>query len=164
MASQPPFFPKLNPGNAIITNSDNDDRYNCVAWAVNDTTQKWWPIGPESELPYWPPSVPRKLTVDAFVAVFALLGYKICSDEELEPGVDKVAIYTDSPDNPDEPTHVTRQLPNGWWTSKRGEGDVIDHEIVDALEGPLYGSVTVFMSRPASVDGPRPSLNTSPVT
>src|SRR2546428_516396 len=83
-------FPRLAGGNYRITSLWDRD-YNCIAWAVGDTLNWWWP-GADVENEYWPPGVPRARTLDAFRQMFATLGYVVCAGEELEPGVEKVAI------------------------------------------------------------------------
>src|SRR5262245_23525351 len=98
--------------------SPAETKYNCIAWAANDTSQWWWPVG---GVP-WPPSVARELTLDAFVAAFQTLGFDAGADEALEPGVEKVALFTDAAG---VPTHAARQLPTGRWTSKLGQAEDI---------------------------------------
>jgi len=94
---------------------------------------------------YWPPGVPREENLDAFVRAYGLLGYIELSDATVEPGRQKVAIYTGSNGNP---THAARQLSDGWWASKLGPQIDIEHEF-SALDGPAYGTVAVILARPA---------------
>ena len=71
----------------------------------------------------------------------------MCEDGNLEPGYEKVAIYAMD----GEPTHAARQLQNGWWTSKLGKYEDIDHDSLEELQGygfGDYGRVAVFMARP----------------
>ena len=88
--------------------------------------------------------MPRVETLEAFRAVFATLGYAVCSGHELESGFEKIALFADSLAMP---THVVRQLKNGRWTSKLGKAEDIEHDLHD-LEGDLYGMVVQVMKRP----------------
>lgn len=117
-------------------------RYNCLAWAAGDTAQWWWPCEPTEDY-YWPAGVERAETLTAFVAAYALLGYAPCSTPELEPGYEKVAFFA-APDG--IPTHASRQLPSGRWTSKLGEGEDIEHDLQD-ISGAIYGTVVQLMRR-----------------
>lgn len=70
--------------------------------------------------------------------------YKVCESGSLESGIEKIAIYVD---DSGIPQHVARQLQDGTWTSKLGKEEDIQHNLLEALEGDLYGKVTVFMMR-----------------
>src|SRR5215212_5342604 len=115
------LFPRLREGDFEIT-SPRDRRYNCVAWAANDTRRWWWP----GELPFsfWPAGVAREESVARFIDAFATLGYKVSPSGEHEPSVEKVAIFASSDG---APTHMARQLPDGAWTSKLGGLEDISH-------------------------------------
>jgi hypothetical protein len=136
------FFPGLARGDYRITSPANPD-YNCLAWAVADTGKWWWP-GPDEKREYWPPGVLRETTLAAFQAVFALLGYSPCVDEDVELGFEKVALFADISGNP---KHAARQLATGRWTSKLGRMEDIEHGLRD-LEGAVYGSVVLILKRP----------------
>jgi hypothetical protein len=134
-------FPKLAAASFRVT-SDPDPGYNCIAWAAGATHQRWWPLENDDEA-YWPAGVERAATLEAFQAMFATLGYTPCENEEMEVGVEKIALFADATA---VPTHAARQLANGKWTSKLGKGEDIEHELHD-LEGVLYGAVVVIMKR-----------------
>lgn len=136
------LFPSLVQAHYQVT-SPEDKKYNCVAWAARDTENWWWP-GPDVELEYWPENVRREETLDAFREAFASLGYVACDTDDLEAGFEKVAIFVDEHV---VPQHVSRQLPSGRWTSKIGNLEDIEHELVD-LSGIEYGSVASIMKRP----------------
>ena len=93
---------------------------------------------------YWPEGVPREKTLEAFVAAYATRGYTVCADGSLEPGFEKIAIYTKPAGTP---AHAARQLPSGSWTSKLGDEQDIEHEL-EGVECIRYGSVKQFMRRP----------------
>lgn len=118
--------------------------YNCIAWAAGENDRWWWP---DRNLQYfWPKSIPREVTVAAFVAAFEIKGYSVCDSPELEPEYDKIVIYTSATGRP---THAARQLPNGKWTSKLGAAWDISHEVDDiaGFKGKSYGRVCTYMKR-----------------
>lgn len=92
---------------------------------------------------YWPLGVPRVETLSAFEAAFATLGFVDRSDDRLEHGFEKVAIYVLG----GTPRHAAQQLPNGQWTSKLGRAEDIVHTTLQVLEGPLYGTVATILKR-----------------
>ncbi len=115
--------------------------YNCIAWAAGVTDRPWWPI---EQKPYYWPLKPRIESLQSFVEAFEQLGYEICSNSDLEPNLEKVAIYVDEDG---EPTHMARQLTTGKWTSKCGDWEDISHTL-EGLAGEFYGEVSIFMKRP----------------
>ena len=136
-------FPDLNAGNHRIT-SDRSDSYNCIAWAAGDDTRWWWP-DEELGISHWPEGITRSEDLDGFVSAFASLGYEACENADLEAGFEKIAIYV----RDGLPTHAARQLPDGAWTSKLGQGFDIRHSL-EAIEGSGYGLAFLFLVR--SVD------------
>ena len=132
-------FPALSIPNCYRT-SNPTRQYNCIAWAAGDTTRWWWPRSPQA---YWPPWAPNEVTIPAFVQAFQGLGYSTCADPLLEPAIEKITIYA----NHNQPTHASRQLVTGQWSSKLGEGYDLTHTIT-CMDGPVYGSAAVFMRRP----------------
>jgi len=137
-----PQFPQLTAANSRPT-SPYDEGYNCIAWAADDT-DRWWEPDPLFQQ-YWPPSVPREYTLDAYVQAYGLQGYTERSNATVELSKQKVAIYAAING---KPTHAARQLPDGWWASKLGPQIDIEHEFA-ALDGPAYGTVAVILARPA---------------
>lgn len=133
-------FPNLALTGFAVT-SPETPIYNCIAWAADDNSKWWWP-DPDG-FAYWPPLVNRQETVEAFVAAYGFLGYRVCEDGRFEAGWDKIAIYTLN----GSPKHAAKQLDQERWTSKLGEWHDISHAI-DGLDGPDYGQPTVFMKRP----------------
>lgn len=136
--------------NAIFPNigdysveSPRSAAYNCIAWAGGDSQRFWWPDADGKA--YWPSSVPREPTVDAFLEAFRGIGYEQCDDGAPEDGVEKIAIYST---RAGEPTHAARQLESGKWTSKLGLAEDIEHERPEGLEGSKYGTVHTYMGRP----------------
>ena len=85
-------FPGLSESGYTVSSPVSTD-YNCIAWAAGDTKTWWWPL-PETEEVYWPSGVTRAETITAFREAFTLLRYIECSSDDLEPGFEKVALFT----------------------------------------------------------------------
>ena len=136
------LFPRLLERGYDLT-SPETPFYNCIAWAAGETARWWWP-DPNDQY-YWPPGMPRKEALQAFVLLFEELGYAVCEDEKLEEAFEKIAIYVN--DSTGKPTHAARQLASGRWTSKLGSLEDIEHDLKGAT-GVYYGSVAVIMKRP----------------
>lgn len=136
------LFPNLNNKQFSIT-SPPDTKYNCIAWAAGDITDWWDP----DEDHYWPPSVPREVTLDAVIGAFKTLGYEECRNEIFEPGHEKVAVYGKEDNGNILPTHAARQLKDGQWTSKLGELVDIKHSHPEDLSGNIYGKPIAFLRR-----------------
>lgn len=80
-----------------------------------------------------------------FRDAFATLGYAVCTNGSVEDGIEKIAIFVDQKD---VPTHTARQLRDGTWTSKLGQGIDITHDELDGVGDPSsYELVGFFMSR-----------------
>ncbi len=116
------LFPRLTTAAFRVT-SPRDPLYNCVAWAAGITNDWWWPHADPEEA-FWPEGGQRVRTLESFQAAFAPLGYVMCAGEELETGFEKVAVFANASRLP---MHAARKLPTGWWTSKLGEGEDIEH-------------------------------------
>lgn len=131
------LFPRLTPQNHAIT-SPSTAIYNCIAWAAGDTTT-WWQPGL-----YWPiPADPLDESLAVLTKVFEHLGYEVCLDDTVEPGFEKVALYSIG----EIYTHAARQLSNGHWTSKLGNEEDIEHDSPSDVGGSIYGSVALVMKR-----------------
>ena len=135
-------LPNLINSNYCIT-SDASKRYNCIAWAAGVDTRFWWPACGG----FWPKDAPREETVRAFVLAFATLGYEKTDNSDLEDDFEKIAIYARSENGKCEPTHASRQLSNGRWTSKLGNYIDIEHSTPECVNGPVYGQPILFMRR-----------------
>jgi hypothetical protein len=138
-------FPRLVEEGFSET-SPATSRYNCLAWAAGRTDQWWWPD--RFGAYYWPEAAPREETTESFVRAFETLGYARCLDGGVEAGHEKVALYV----RDGKPTHAARQLPDGTWTSKLGRQIDIRHTL-NALNGPAYGQIVVFLKRPLPAVG-----------
>jgi hypothetical protein len=147
-------FPNLTDQDYIET-SPLTRRYNCIAWSVGNTADRWWPdpwgVG------RWPQSVSREVTIDGFIRMFEALGYVECgADGSYEQGLEKVALYA-KPGiaGQDIPTHAAIQLESGKWSSKLGDFEDIEHADVSVLNGPQYGRVVCYLKR-IRLPRPRP--------
>ena len=138
-------FPNLSAGDYQVT-SPATKRYNCTAWAAYDTRRKWWPD--PFNIGYWPPGVAREETVAAFIQAYGTLGFCLCFDGSLEPGVQKLVIFTKISNNKPVPTHAALQLESGHWTSKLGDFEDITHYTLESLNGPCYGQPECYLARP----------------
>jgi hypothetical protein len=133
-------FPRLTPTNHRIT-SPPSIHYNCIAWAIGDTSI-WWQPGL-----HWPfPTHPLDDTVEELKRAFATVGYAECAAGDLELGFEKVALFGTF----GQYTHAARQLKNGQWTSKLGTEEDIEHDAVELVGGGIYGDVALFMKRQLS--------------
>jgi len=135
------WFPNLSSGNYRIT-SNPDGGYNCVAWAAGESTRWWQP----NAAYYWPlASIPddEEPSVDHVVALFAHMGFETCPINDARGGYDRVAIYGER----DRFTHAARQLDSGWWASKIGPDEDIEHKTLNVLEGDFYGEAKKVMRR-----------------
>ena len=136
-------FPKLTDSSFSIQ-SPEDPRYNCLAFALGDERQ-WWEHG--AKLCYWPPGFTEGETLDSWIRVFELHGYRKTANRDVEPVTEKVAIYADLDFMA---TQVAKQQPNGLWKSKLGRGHDIEHASLEALEGDQmdeYGLVAQVLQR-----------------
>ena len=121
--------------------SARSDYYNCIAWALRDQSQWWWPGG-KGFWPGRPPEQNIRPTLDVFLALFAARDFVQCEGASVEAGYEKIALYGIG----DEVTHAARQLASGFWTSKLGEHVDVEHEL-SQIEVPPYGSVIAFLRR-----------------
>ena len=120
--------------------------YNCFAFVVGDKKKFWWPGG----YGYWP-RTPSEDTVNELIYVLVKwFGYEPCINGIFEPGVTKVAIFS----NFGEPTHVAIQLSSrmGVWKSKMAYNIDMEHELhaietwdCDDPKTQGFGKVVQFM-------------------
>lgn len=94
---------------------------------------------------YWPPNVARHETIESFIHAYETVGYLPSPDGNLEPGFEKIALYIDPSGTP---THAARQLSDGRWTSKLGDFEDIEHDTVNDVTGPCYGTIACYLRRP----------------
>ena len=136
------LFPNLADSGYEIT-GEASRVYNCTAWALGITSQRWDCDVPGS---YWPPSLPRDNRIETLMRLFAREGFALCDDDALEPGYEKIALYAFV----GHFTHVARQLEDGRWSSKLGNLELIVHPSPASLDRGIYGNVHCIMRRPSS--------------
>src|SRR5437588_183704 len=139
------LFPLLTSTNHHIA-SLRDRRYNCVAWAVCETTRWWQPVDDG----YWPPNIPRIDELASYLSLFQHRGFVPCANVDFESGFEKVAIYATRLGTF---KHVARQCSNGEWTSKLGVCEDIVHDTPHVLEAGSYGYVTHILKRRIPTSG-----------
>jgi hypothetical protein len=133
-------FPRLKTLGFLRTSEPAD--YNCIAFAVGDTTRWWWPSGHEDE--YWPLPIPDKITLQTFIDAFLSAGYARCDDGGPETDLEKIALYGL---NEETIRHAARlEAGKDKWQSKLGPAEDIEHTLV-GLEGPCYGKVLAYFSK-----------------
>lgn len=135
-------FPNL--GDDYRPTSTPTRAYNCIAWAAGDNS-RWW----EPPLPgtwhFWPSAASQGYGINDLRSAYEAVGFEVCEEAAVERDVDKVALYGD---HAGLYKHAARQLANGRWTSKLGEGEDIEHASPHELESDEYGTVVGFMKRP----------------
>jgi len=138
-------FPKLL--DPIIKTSEATPSYNCIAWAAGDD-QRWWEAAPLAQC-YWPiPVSTDPIAVSTLIEAYEAVGFVVCNDVSLEFLWERVIIYAHGPH---EYTHAARQLGDGRWTSKLGEGIDLTHRTPAELSGPAYGAPVQAMKRRLSL-------------
>jgi hypothetical protein len=141
-------YPNLSTSQWRKTSDETPD-YNCIAWVMNDT-ENWW--DPDY---FWPTNISKELPVrtETVIELCKLYNYELCENGDLEVESIKIAIYADQ-ENYFQ--HIARQNPNGKWTSKLGDWEDIEHQLV-GLSGrrgsgmsPVlpYGTVVRFLKKP----------------
>jgi hypothetical protein len=116
------------------------ETYNCIAWACGRDDVWCWPD--EYGQYFWP--IPRReCSINAFVELFASIGYSPCINASTENGFLKIALYVKA----GQITHAARQLPTGKWTSKLGQYIDIEHDFSEVLDGPEYGTASIFLKK-----------------
>ena len=131
-------FPNLSGEDFEIVDQPSDS-YNCIAYAADDTSQRWDPNTDD----YWPPWAPKNDRIESLKQVFAGLGYEECEDNRIEDGYQKVALYEEH----GKAKHAAVHMPNGRWRSKLGYGPVIEHRSPESLSGGMYGEATTIMRK-----------------
>jgi hypothetical protein len=136
----------------VACTSPPDTDYNCIAWAAGDHQNWWepWPL-PDPDY-YWPAGAPRQYTLLAYQRAFETVGFQPCANGTLEVGFEKIALYVLN----GVPKHAARQLLDGRWTSKLGKFIDVRHGSPHGAEGPLYGTVALYMRRPRPTTTPTP--------
>lgn len=138
-----PDFPNLANG---IKTSDDDEKYNCTAFAAGDTERYWDPnLAFSGGGYYWPPGAKKGRDLASYIDAFEAIGYEQCADGELDSAYEKIVLYAD---DYGYVHHVARQLSDGKWTSKLGNDVDISHPTPDCLISDMFGKPARYMRRP----------------
>ena len=137
-------FPGLQYDAGFQITSPEDVDYNCIAWSFGRNDIWIWPDDNIDGVSVWPQDT-TDTNVHTFIKAYESQGYKICDGDDLEEGIEKVALYA-FPDS-DECTHASRQLPTGLWTSKLGSSFDISHSTPYTIQGRLYGMVVCILAK-----------------
>ena len=142
-------FPKLGQDANFKITSKEDPSYNCIAWAYNFSDRWMWPNTGYTRfidgIDYWPSSDIKEPSIQNFIEAFKLKGYEVCDGYQHEDGYQKVALY--SFPNSNMCTHASRELRNGFWTSKLGPYQDIQHGDPTTIESTKYGKVCCILKR-----------------
>lgn len=139
------WWPNLRPTGYTVTD-EASMRYNCFAWSIH-RIDCWLDPDPEMQKAgenCWPSEIPREYTLEAFIQAYATFGFTPCDNYELEDGFEKVVIYGNS----STPEHAARQLPNGRWSSKIGEYEVIEHDLNAFDGGKYFRNIIIVLKHP----------------
>jgi hypothetical protein len=119
-------------------------QYNCISWALGITDFPIWPI---DEKPYnWPSNLPLIESMENFITFFKMHGFEYCENEKPKKDFELIAIF----EKDGLPTHTCRLLKNGYWTSKIGILEDVQHNLF-AISGGIYGEPSVFMKKKITV-------------
>lgn len=142
-------FPELVKDSNFKITSKETSKYNCIAWAYLLEDKWMWPNTGDytflDGIHYWPSDEIIDCDVKNFIKAFELKGYEYCENGNHEEGYRKIALYVKP--NTTECTHAARELKNGFWTSKLGRLEDIQHGTPYTLEGKVYGKVYCFMKK-----------------
>jgi hypothetical protein len=111
---------------AAATPKTKKSPYNCIAHTLRIYNEWVWP-GPK---------------VSDFDRLYSSHGYRRVRglDYHFDSKLDKIVLYAKKGKNGGtECTHGCRQLADGTWTSKLGQGPLIRHSTPGAVSGPSYG-------------------------
>ena len=143
------LFPNLVSDGDFKVTSKEDTNYNCIAWAYCYSDRWMWPRTRLTDLldgiAYWPTDGINSTDVNSFIEAFNLQGYEECNNWCHEDGFIKIALYTKP--GTTECTHAARELKSGFWTSKLGKIQDIQHGSPLTIEGEIYGIATHFMKK-----------------
>lgn len=140
-------FPKLAEDCYFKITSKKTPTYNCIAWAYGIDNRWMWPNTGKYHfidgVHFWPDDNIIDENVDNFIEAFVSKGYEICENCAFDAGYRKIALYVKP--NTKTCTHAARELRNGYWTSKLGDKNDIQHESPFSIEGDWYGVVHCIM-------------------
>jgi hypothetical protein len=95
-------------------------------------------------LTFWPDVLPADSSLQNYIEMFKLFGFRECFHPTFDPEWTKILIYADK----NEFKSVSLIRPYGLCTTKLGSGPIITHHPESLTSGP-YGSIVMCMMRPA---------------
>ena len=141
-------FPALQFDPNFLPTSEQDLRFNCIAWAMrlndrwvceSEDSSSWWPVKNSTE----------HGTRDALISAFQSVGFRKCPDGYFSRHYDIVALYYNPVSS--EWTHAARLVAPGEFHSKMGQYWDIHHSGGNYLNNPLsnsnYGIIYQYMCR-----------------
>src|SRR6266436_2853677 len=105
-------------------------RYNCIAWAVGDTLQRW-DLGKGN---HWPQGVPQRYNFGCLVRAYIAAGFSVCTTTEgrvFDAAYETVVLFEKS----GLWEHAAKLLKNGMWSSKLGDCEDIEHSTPESVGG-----------------------------
>ncbi|RZJ46554.1 MAG: hypothetical protein EOO44_22705, partial [Flavobacterium sp.] len=91
------LFPGLGDDQNFKVTSNQDEKYNCIAWANGRSDIFWWPTEHKIDGVFWPIEE-KDLNVSTLIKVFQTRGYTICENGDFDPKFVKVALYVNEKD------------------------------------------------------------------
>lgn len=141
------IFPGLSDDDNFNITSDEDIKYNCIAWAFGLYKDRWMQFDTKPRFDgvwyWWPKGVDVSPSVFAYIEAFKSKGFELCDSFDLEVGYVKIALYVER--GTENCTHASRQKINGIWMSKLGRWHDIEHGSPFSIQGDAYGDVYCFM-------------------
>ena len=135
-------FPKLN-WQTFEEKSEATFKYNCIAFAVCDESQPWWPNRDDH---YWPSEeegIRTKETVAAFIAAYGTKRYFACGkDDSLEVGFEKIAIYANPERKNPHMQRVNDPMEDG---GVNGGGIDIWHDSLAEVDGTIVRGSSLLL-------------------
>ena len=128
------------------------EEYNCIAWAMG-FDDRWVDASADDYVhkKWWPENVEKDWTQETLVKAFEKLGFEICDNGIMEPGFDKVALYSAlQSDGSVKWTHAARIVRNNIYHSKIGNLFDVYHSGGCVFADTTYGTVYKFMRREIS--------------
>lgn len=139
------WFPNLKHDKKFKITSPYNENYNCISWALGDSSIWTWPNHPDErdEFMMWENKLGYSEDIKTFIEYYEMRGYMLCDEKEQAEGT--IALYAVG----HECKHAARRLANGLWTSKLGPWNDIQHSSPQSLEGDMYGKVYCYMKKGA---------------
>jgi hypothetical protein len=105
---------------------------------------------------YWPEGVPRDFWIKSVVLALAAKGFSVhqrsfffrCREPAYDPNFETIALFQKG----GKFKHVAMQIRTGWWKSKLGDYEDIEHPS-SAMHKGNYGKLYAYLRRPITAGG-----------